>query len=934
MNVPLTVTNKIPPCRRDYSNQKNMIDLRFHPNSSITLLLSALFITLTLSSCSDDDTPFQDNNLNNGQKEIVFSVKTSSDWNNGTATRALSSITHSSSSDNYLPVLTLTSSLHSNLYLVPEIIDGINLPLKESEITPKNSETTRKYSESTRSSLTTNETISSFGVFASLRPNNSSSDTFKPDYMYNVEITKADGNSWAPKAEYLWPNEASLHINSYSPYSSEETLNSSEGITSLPSADETGNLSITWITPSEVANQQDLLWATPKDASSSPCDLTFNHALTAIKFVTGSEMIPCTVKKIEVTNVLSSGSLNLETGEWTPNDAVESYSVTPDVTLTATDGASYVASGTTITSDTETLLLLPQSLTESAEIILTIESNGTESTFNASLKDQIWTAGKTVIYRLSANPVSDSLILEILDAAGNSCTTLQSPYTGGNLNYTVSSHYSSTNGTASTITQIPWKAEFIDEDGNVIDRPQWITSLPLTGEGDTECSAPTVMQEPTFAAMSEDTRILRNTADINTSSGNTPYNLSNSTGASGIENTANCYIVSAPGKYSIPLVYGNAIKNGAANTSAYEWNTHTHNVLKNFINHLGNSITDPYIYNNAGCDPYDAYLVWEGRLCLIGNVGLSEDKKNLTFEVPATYIRQGNALLAVRDKDGNIMWSWQIWVIPYSAEEDMQTFSYSNHDYHIMSRNIGEVSGGDDTFFKAQSVRVCFTQITPETMNPKSIIVTINRNEKHVVTPFCYSFYQWGRKDPMISLIKEWYDAEHTEISAIPTQMYSDATMGNTYITSGILHPSVYMTGTHDIACDYSNLWNVESTNDGVKSIYDPSPVGFKMPGIMFRAFTSDYTSIYNTANASFPCLEFTLPTGSLNLALLGYRSSGNAQEEGIGKSGTVWTNLINNTRKEARCFQFEVTATYSPVTQFLTNPLLEGFGVRPIKDE
>ena len=47
-----------------------------------------------------------------------------------------------------------------------------------------------------------------------------------------------------------------------------------------------------------------------------------------------------------------------------------------------------------------------------------------------------------------------------------------------------------------------------------------------------------------------------------------PYNLSNNTGADAVQNTANCYVISAPGYYSIPLVYGNAIKNGATNASA------------------------------------------------------------------------------------------------------------------------------------------------------------------------------------------------------------------------------------------------------------------------------------------------------------------------------------------------------------------------------
>ncbi len=764
--------------------------------------------------------------------------------------------------------------------------------------------------------------------------------------MYNVEVTKTDDNSWAPKAEYLWPNEATLHINAYSPYSSTETLNSSEkalnnseGITSLPSADETGNLSISWVTPSDVANQQDLLWAVPKDASASPCDLTFNHALTAIRFVTGSEMIPCTIKKIEITNVLSSGSLNIETGEWTPNDAIESYSVTPNIALEAVAGEAYVAAGTAITSDAETFLLLPQTLTGNSEIILTIESNGTESNFNASLENQIWTAGKTVIYRLSANPVSDSLILDILDANGNPVTELKSHYTGDTIRYSVSSHYTTTTGGQSNSKNIPWKAEFIDDDGNIIERPQWITAFSTEGNGDIACKAPTVLQEPVFAAMSDETRKLRDAADINSTSGYTPYNLSNSTGAPTVENTANCYVVSAPGKYSLPLVYGNAIKEGAANTSAYKWDTHTRNVLKTFINHLGNDITDPYIYNNSGCEPKDAYMVWEGRLCLIGKVALSEDKHSLLFEVPATYIRQGNALLAVRDKDGNIMWSWQIWVTPNQPEEGMRAFSYNGNDYHIMARNIGEISGGDDTYFEAQATKVRFTQITDDNLTPKSVIIDIKRDDKHVYTPFCYTFYQWGRKDPILSRFdryREWYDADHNEITEIRSEAWSLSTLDNSYITKSILNPDVFWTASHNDTTPYNNLWNIQSNNhNGVKSVYDPSPLGFKMPGEMLKAFALDskeYDYTYVDTNVDFPGFSFTLPDGDLYFALLGYRAGTTAGENGVLTNGSIWSNILNNSRNEARCFQ--ILAGNNINTQFTTDPLLHAFGVRPIKDE
>ena len=38
------------------------------------------------------------------------------------------------------------------------------------------------------------------------------------------------------------------------------------------------------------------------------------------------------------------------------------------------------------------------------------------------------------------------------------------------------------------------------------------------------------------------------------------YNLSNANGGDAIQNTANSYLISTPGYYRIPLVYGNAVK--------------------------------------------------------------------------------------------------------------------------------------------------------------------------------------------------------------------------------------------------------------------------------------------------------------------------------------------------------------------------------------
>lgn len=52
------------------------------------------------------------------------------------------------------------------------------------------------------------------------------------------------------------------------------------------------------------------------------------------------------------------------------------------------------------------------------------------------------------------------------------------------------------------------------------------------------------------------------------------------------QNTANCYVVKEAGTYKFPCVYGNAIKNGATNATAYLNNGGTYS--HNFVNYAGN----------------------------------------------------------------------------------------------------------------------------------------------------------------------------------------------------------------------------------------------------------------------------------------------------------------------------------------------------------
>ena len=57
--------------------------------------------------------------------------------------------------------------------------------------------------------------------------------------------------------------------------------------------------------------------------------------------------------------------------------------------------------------------------------------------------------------------------------------------------------------------------------------------------------------------------------------------------------TANCYVISSPGDYCFPLVYGNSITDGKVNKAAYTNLGGTYQA--DFVNADNNPIFSPYI---------------------------------------------------------------------------------------------------------------------------------------------------------------------------------------------------------------------------------------------------------------------------------------------------------------------------------------------------
>lgn len=125
--------------------------------------------------------------------------------------------------------------------------------------------------------------------------------------------------------------------------------------------------------------------------------------------------------------------------------------------------------------------------------------------------------------------------------------------------------------------------------------------------------------------------------------------------------TANCYIVSAAGKYIFPTVKGNS------STS------------------VGNVFYCDVLWESYGT----AETISEDAL--IAKAFYSEDK--IIFQTAETF-REGNAVIAAKDAGGKILWTWHIWMVSkeqYEIGDSMEEYTYGN-DGVLMDRNLGAIS--------------------------------------------------------------------------------------------------------------------------------------------------------------------------------------------------------------------------------------------------
>ena len=637
------------------------------------------------------------------------------------------------------------------------------------------------------------------------------SDTQEPNYINNAKAT-ASGGTYGFNPPYFWPDETyNMAFFAYAPYDEDGTIFSKKkGIPTL-----------TYSVPTDIKEQKDLLACWRKDVDGNKRDtvkLSFSHLCTAVKFKVG-EGLENAITSISIKNVYGSGTYSVADAKWTTNGKAD------DTYTLAIEDSENTPQDTELTEGENTFMMIPQTLPQDAEIEVKFMENGQKQTLTASISDKKeWKKGHTVVYTISRTEVKEETYFTV------EATTKEVDYQGGELPFTVTSYKEKTKNGSTTTTPMPWKITGYKEGKSTEwseTAPTWLTlTTQGTGSSQGENEEMTVKAQTYYTANPQN-EALKAAAEINGT-----YDLSTRGGKESI-NTANSYIVNAPGTYTLPLVYGNAIVDGETNESAYKTKNSGEGILQTFINHLGCDITSPYIYENTDANgnklsATDAELLWQDVKDLVTDVQLADGGKALQFKVNKDVIEQGNAVIAISDREGTIMWSWHIWVTDYDPYETGDNF---------FNRYLG-FCYNNTKIYDPRTVTLRFEQDGTD----KEVELTITQTEHRIEDGNC-PFYQFGRKDPMLpgttstaeAVNKTWYDAKGTPSTEIGTVGEHDD-RGNTVIINCMKNPDKLHKATW-MDFVYYNIW---ATNDkksesttkttSVKTIYDPSPAGYQVP--------------------------------------------------------------------------------------------------------
>ena len=772
-------------------------------------------------------------------------------------------------------------------------------------------------------------------------------------------LSTGNNRVWTTTVPKRWPGDKRLTFNAIAPFDHLDKLKSPHYSKNQISFSYSAQKSADGMNDAEA--QPDLLTAVATMNREESADynyripLKFQHALSAVKFAV-RDVLKGKVISISIKNVKGSGDCvytadsNSDNGKftWTNQQGSESYTQLFNHEVEGNNfDSENEANDVVLTDDmpSKTFMMIPQMISEDAEIEVEIERynvvDGLPSVIKVKgkiLDNNVkeWKAGYEYIYTISTS--KDNWVY-VLDADGNTAKGLDNIYVynpgadefasyGNNAYFNVRSYRYKAND-QNFIEALPWSASHGGSESYQIEKPgdengtvypnkfvtnsDWITdtnsSSPLAGKGTSNRTAQerhNLVFLPHYVTTNwEGDKTMQAYEPYSGFSKDNPYDLSTFGGLRS-RTTANCYIVDRSGWYMLPLVYGNAIKNGATNASAYTSASNNtgdnYRLLKTMTDYNGNAITGPNISGVTNASR--AELVWQDAYNMIDQNSVEivtvNGERMLRFFVERENLQQGNAIVALTNQtNGAIMWSWHIW----ATEHWLNPSTRLPHVYNNVAYFNNFVANNVTSFRERGDVAITHNQPTGTTFymspynlgwcDPKRVVYLQRHNQMDFVQympdgktktsktdklaiiqdgetiDYKYannSYYQWGRKDPM----RGFFDHDSHMKAVFGTR---PSTVGDQSVTiaTAIRNPNVFYgkSGASGSAKEdwcvnsgHSNLWNNHANMDTqnvnnasadanrntsmwvhTKTIYDPSPAGYMVPNVGVFHFIFTQTS-------------------------------------------------------------------------------------------
>ena len=913
--------------------------------------LSALFVggmVFSAVSCADDELG---ENTNNGDTEAVVRFDVSDSQEDAQTRGALTrgAITPGlTDKDLDGQKLAVQSSENLDVCLIETTIEGVN-PVKLEPGTRANIVTTQKLTE-----------FSSTGV------RGTAANAINEEWFNEEETSKEGILHNTRRWSWLHP-----HGRFYAVYP--ESTNGSNGIkftkpngTAAPSLEFTVNPDVRKQVDLMTACSDNVHYATRFQAPRT--NLQFRHALTAIRFAVGQNLsFNKTIKDITLKNVLLKSKYTLSnkldgtgaawnhTGYNTRGNVTLSnvnYNTNENANSIVRDISKYSnpnETDLTKLDDYYTFYMIPQDLDGkvTAEVLFT---DGSKIT--VPLKGS-WKEGTTRTYKLSEKNSTwkYSINAEVLNTVA---------YNGTQAYYQIASYrevdhtkypvawkvvgYSVDNGNTWSNTKPSWLKSLSKEQGNGSTIPEQLTATLGTDIVD---------------LVAERNKGLQNAAPLGTAA--TPYNLSNETGAAAVQNTANSYLISAPGHYMIPLVYGNAIKNSQTNSSAYISSApatpvkfgspekYTDVILHHFVDHYSQKITDPWIEKTNGKannGVNGAEVTWsdENNLVTLPGSPIYRDASGnayVKFEVKKDNIKSGNAVISVK-KGNTILWSWHLWFAPKTALDEISVTNAQNKVYKFTNETLGwKPTEWTGTSYSApRTVKIKIEQTIANNGTKQIGVITITQNAATTKRSGTTTLYQWGRNNafPGSTVAQGQIISSKEDIhmnNKIQKPSYFFSTKMDRYKR---IDKTDGLTKYHY----FYNLWSMNNRNavaegkvstvDVVKTIYDPCPVGFNVPANgAFSGFTMSTTDASATfdSNSGHNFWTNSSHTESIYFPASGFRAAENAILNAVSTSGNYWAADPNDVTDGC-----SMGFAKNSVTPLYHNTRTFGFAVRPVAEK